>query len=171
MAVSKVVYKENGIEKVLIDLTSDTVAADKMVSGITAHDKTGALITGTLNASLPSSISKLVGGKFTLSSALSGTTTKTITHGLGATPDLTICWYTGSSGTRQIQFMVRYTNVASTQLARNNYRYTTNGTSIYSGTNTSYGISGVTSTTFTLTPYGTNSYFGAGTYKWLSMKF
>lgn len=33
--------------KTLIDLTSDTVSADKLASGITAHDKSGATITGT----------------------------------------------------------------------------------------------------------------------------
>ena len=32
---------------VLIDLTSDTVSADKLAYGITAHDKSGAPITGT----------------------------------------------------------------------------------------------------------------------------
>jgi len=31
----------------LIDLTSDTVTADKLLQGYTAHDRTGALITGT----------------------------------------------------------------------------------------------------------------------------
>lgn len=41
--VNKVVYGAN----VLIDLTEDTVAADKLLSGITAHDKSGAQITGT----------------------------------------------------------------------------------------------------------------------------
>ena len=34
---------------VLIDLTSDTVAADKLLSGYTAHDKTGSLITGSVS--------------------------------------------------------------------------------------------------------------------------
>ena len=33
--------------QVLIDLTSDTVTADKLAQGITAHDKSGATITGT----------------------------------------------------------------------------------------------------------------------------
>lgn len=33
--------------KVLIDLTTDTVTADKLAEGITAHDKSGAIITGT----------------------------------------------------------------------------------------------------------------------------
>ncbi len=32
----------------LLDLTADTVAADKLVSGYTAHDKSGAAVTGTL---------------------------------------------------------------------------------------------------------------------------
>ena len=43
MAINKIVYNNN----TLIDLTSDTVSADKLVSGITAHDKSGAKITGT----------------------------------------------------------------------------------------------------------------------------
>lgn len=41
---SKVVLSDG---TVLIDLTSDTVIADKLLSGYTAHDKSGALITGT----------------------------------------------------------------------------------------------------------------------------
>ena len=34
--------------KVLLDLTEDTVSPDKLISGATAHDKTGAKIVGTL---------------------------------------------------------------------------------------------------------------------------
>ena len=41
--INKVVYGGNP----LIDLTADTVSADKLASGITAHDKSGAVITGT----------------------------------------------------------------------------------------------------------------------------
>ena len=33
--------------KTLIDLTADTVTADKLAEGVTAHDKSGAVITGT----------------------------------------------------------------------------------------------------------------------------
>lgn len=43
MAISKVVFGE----ETLIDLTSDTVAADKLLTGFTAHGKDGELITGT----------------------------------------------------------------------------------------------------------------------------
>ena len=43
MAINKVIYGG----ETLIDLTSDTVSADKMLEGFTAHDKCGALITGT----------------------------------------------------------------------------------------------------------------------------
>lgn len=32
----------------IIDLTEDTVTAGALLSGVTAHDKTGAVITGTL---------------------------------------------------------------------------------------------------------------------------
>lgn len=40
---NKVVYDG----EVLIDLTADTVTPDKLAKGITAHDKSGAIITGT----------------------------------------------------------------------------------------------------------------------------
>lgn len=43
MAINKVVYGGD----VLIDLTADTVTPDKLKKGITAHDKSGAVITGT----------------------------------------------------------------------------------------------------------------------------
>ena len=41
--VNKVIYGGN----TLIDITADTVTADKLAHGITAHDKSGAPITGT----------------------------------------------------------------------------------------------------------------------------
>lgn len=46
MAINKVVLGD----QTLIDLTSDTVSADKLAKGVTAHDKTGVQITGTMEA-------------------------------------------------------------------------------------------------------------------------
>ncbi len=43
MAVNKVVYGD----EVKIDLTGDTVTAENLKKGITAHDKSGEIITGT----------------------------------------------------------------------------------------------------------------------------
>lgn len=43
MGKNKIIYGGT----VLIDLTADTVTADKLISGITAHDKSGEIITGT----------------------------------------------------------------------------------------------------------------------------
>lgn len=44
MGYNKVVYSG----KVLVDLTSDTVVPSALKKGYTAHDKSGAVITGTL---------------------------------------------------------------------------------------------------------------------------
>ena len=44
MGASKVVVA--GVTK--LDLTSDTVAADNLIYGYTAHDKAGEAVTGTL---------------------------------------------------------------------------------------------------------------------------
>lgn len=46
MATVNKVALANGT--VLIDLTSDTVKAESVLAGVTAHDKSGAKITGTL---------------------------------------------------------------------------------------------------------------------------
>lgn len=43
MGINKVQYGNT----VLIDLTSDTVTAEMLMQGYTAHDRSGALITGT----------------------------------------------------------------------------------------------------------------------------
>ena len=43
MAVNKIIYGG----KTLIDLTSDTITPNDLASGVIAHDKSGALITGT----------------------------------------------------------------------------------------------------------------------------
>ena len=43
MAMSKIIYGT----QTLLDLTGDTVTEDKLLSGITAHDKTGNKVTGT----------------------------------------------------------------------------------------------------------------------------
>lgn len=43
MANNKIIYGDT----VLIDLTGDTVSPDTLASGITAHDKSGEIITGT----------------------------------------------------------------------------------------------------------------------------
>lgn len=41
--INKIIYDS----RTLIDLTTDTVTADKLLTGATAHDKSGAIITGT----------------------------------------------------------------------------------------------------------------------------
>lgn len=43
MAINKIVYGGN----TLIDLTPDTVSVDNLLSGYTAHDRSGEIITGT----------------------------------------------------------------------------------------------------------------------------
>lgn len=45
MANSKVQLSDG---TVLLDLTGDTVAPDKLLDGVTAHDKSGALIVGNV---------------------------------------------------------------------------------------------------------------------------
>ena len=48
MANNPYVNKVQFGNQTLIDLTSDTVTADKLMQGYTAHDRTGAIITGLI---------------------------------------------------------------------------------------------------------------------------
>lgn len=48
MAINKVVINTNNGEETLIDLTGDTVTAGTLLKNATAHDKSGAVITGTM---------------------------------------------------------------------------------------------------------------------------
>lgn len=48
MAVNKVIYNTGNGAQTLIDLTKDTVTPEKLEQGITAHDRSGAIITGTM---------------------------------------------------------------------------------------------------------------------------
>lgn len=138
MAVNKVEYAGN----TLIDLTGDTVAADKLLSGVTAHGADGEAVTGSMsdNGAVSGTISTKAGsytipegyhngsGKVQISSTEqakiiaanirsgikllgvtgtlaegakiemgtftgnSATTSKSIAHSLGTTPNLLILW-------------------------------------------------------------------------------
>ena len=49
MAVNKVVINTANGEETLIDLTQDTVSAETLAEGVTAHDKSGEVIIGTMS--------------------------------------------------------------------------------------------------------------------------
>ncbi len=55
MAVNKVVYSG----QTLVDLTSDTVTADTLAEGVTAHNASGNKITGTMKANTPTPFTNL----------------------------------------------------------------------------------------------------------------
>lgn len=74
--INKVIYGG----ETLIDLTGDTVSVDKLLSGITAHDKSGAKITGTCTFDVDSQdataeVAEIMSGKtaYARGSKLTGT--------------------------------------------------------------------------------------------------
>lgn len=86
--ISKVVYGS----KVLIDLTSDTVTADKLLEGIIAHDKSGAKITGSCTfdadtGDATATVAEILSGKtaYVNGSKLTGT----MTNNGGVTGEIT----------------------------------------------------------------------------------
>lgn len=105
MAVSKVVYGGN----TLIDLTGDTVAADKLLSGYTAHDAAGNAITGTATAGGGGLPAEIVAGDTPVicnAGAYQGTGTRLEDTGLSITIPIAgtyrIKWMMAGGGTSHI---------------------------------------------------------------------
>lgn len=119
MAVNKVTYGG----ETLIDLTGDTVTADKLAQGITAHDASGAEIIGTLVASA----TKIKTGTFSISSNYLERS-YTVSHGLGKTPTFAFAIKTSYAGDYEIcsNLAGNYGNV--TWNAGGGSRFTTSST-------------------------------------------
>ena len=174
---NKIVFDGN----VLIDLSSDTVTAEKLLKDITAHDKSGALITGTLvPGSLPSEIEAIDSGTYTPASDI--TTSFRISHSLGVIPDLIVFWteeidWVSSTGAALLA-AIAFPNVANRSTAsmtnRNYVIYGRSSSSVSVTRTTSYGIvSRPTTTQFQLMGgvSSTAPIKGGKVYKWVAVKF
>lgn len=174
MAYNKIVYGN----KTLIDLTSDTVTASRLLKGITAHDKAGNAITGTMTSGgggLPSGISAFDFGQIKITSAFT-TTRNTFSHNLGVVPDLMIVWSPANIATTySMMRAIRGNQFGWRSSAYNNHMaYHGNSTTNVTWTNsnsTSYGISNMTASTFQLASSSSSLYWRAGTYNYIAIKF
>ena len=72
MAINKVVYGTT----VLVDLSNDTVTAETLALGETAHDKAGNVITGTMEAGggIPCTLTVTTSPNATVTATFEGTT-------------------------------------------------------------------------------------------------
>ncbi len=86
MAVNKVVYDD----KTLIDLTGDTVTAAKMLSGTTAHDKSGAVVTGTIPTKTSNDLTAEGPNVFVPAGYYASAASKAVAAGKATTPATTI---------------------------------------------------------------------------------
>lgn len=86
MSINKVIYGDS----TLIDLTSDSVTASALMSGVTAHDSSGALVTGTIAAKTSADIT-VAGPTVTVPTGYYATAAvATIASGTAKTPATTI---------------------------------------------------------------------------------
>lgn len=86
MGINKVNYGNT----TLIDISSDTVTAGKMLSGTTAHDNSGAAITGTIATKTSSDLTDNGYGKVTVPAGYyASEASKQIGHGTEGTPYIT----------------------------------------------------------------------------------
>ena len=150
MAVNKVIYGGN----VLIDLTGDTVTADKILSGYTAHNAAGVGITGSCtfdsntqdaNASsseiLSTKTAYVRGSKITGSMPNKGAVTGTISTKAGI--------YTIPQGYHDGSGTVAIASVEQAKIVPNNIR---DGVTILGVTGTMSGTEGEVSQSKTVTP-------------------
>lgn len=106
MSINKVIYDGN----TLIDLTDDTVNASVLLAGYTAHDRSGALITGTFDTSIfVLKAGDTMTGALTLAGAptsnLHAATKKYVDDAVGAITDENVK-QTGLAGTEQTAYRI-----------------------------------------------------------------
>jgi len=176
------VYADQGKEYTLETPAASVRAADSnfqasfIRKGISILGLTGTYDAGT-GGGLPPGIAGIAYGTHTLSSAVAGTSSFSVTHGLGETPDMFL-FYTPNNiaNTYTMLYAFRSTKFAwrgSSYL--NLCGYHGNSTTSLTCTNvtTSYGISALTETTATVKTFSTSGsyYWRAGTYNWVAIKF
>ena len=92
MAINKIVFDA----KVLIDLTEDTVTADTLVEGVTAHDKSGAKIVGTYTPQTSQDLINFIEGNLSGDYTIPDGTSKIATAAFEGYSDLTLVSFPSS---------------------------------------------------------------------------
>lgn len=112
MAVNKVIYGTT----VLVDLTEDTVTANKLMKGYTAHDKSGAKITGSaMNVQVHTGYASRKANSY-------GATSVTLTVAVTGTYKVSwVAWRSSSSGTMGTNLHVNSTSGTNQQTFTNTY--------------------------------------------------
>lgn len=161
---------------VWLDLTADTVTAAALKKGITAHDKSGKAITGTLDTSgsIPSGLAAIDFGTITISSAFT-TSRQTFKHYLGVVPDFLIVFANGNVATTNSMLMaLRSTLMGYRSSAYNlftlHHANSTTTVTLTNSNSSSYGVSNMTATQFQLASNSSSIYWRAGTYLYLAFK-
>lgn len=172
MATNKVIYGG----ETLIDLTNDSVDAEHLAKGYTAHDKAGAIITGMMQAGggLPSGIQAMKYGSHSLASASNATSTIfTINHGLGVVPDLFVLWAVSKINTKNSYLWVSRMPTSYNSTTYYNYAgYHGNSTSTVTVSNYAQTSVLVTDTNNVQIKSASSSYYWrASTYRWVAIKF
>lgn len=130
---------------------------------------------GSGGGSLPSGISAIATGEYTVSTDFA-TTKQTVTHNLGVVPDMVLFFATENIATTySMLFALRSTKMGYRSSAYNLFLgYHAGNSTNVSMTNSNgsnYGVSNLTETTFQIASHGSSYYWRSGTYKWIAIKF
>lgn len=166
--------------------TAVVVKASELVSGSETKTANGTydvtnlaelIVSVSGGGGLPDGFAKIATGTHTLSSAVAGGSTFTVTHNLGETPDIFIFFadtnvattYSMLAVMRSAMFGWRSTTYLNKAFYHGNSTTTVTGADV----TTSYGIKTLSATQAVITTYSSSSsyYWRARTYKWIAIKF
>ena len=176
MPINKVQYGG----QTLIDLTSLTVTASKILKGYRGIDKAGNFIDGTAEQTgggLPDGIEAIATGEYTLNKAVTGSSSFAINHNMGEVPDLFLFYAEGNIATRYSMIFVarssEFTYNGTSNLNLMFYHGNTTTTLTGANVSTNYGVKTLNASQAVITSYSTSTSYGwrAGKYRWVAVKF
>ena len=162
---------------------ADAIRTKRGTTGTYTLAQMPAAILGITGTELPSGISAIAYGKHTLASDSSYSTGFTVTHNLGAVPNMFLFYTSTNISKTQSMLFTIYSTInlvkapilgilSSSYPTLSVYHTTSTSALVASTTGAAYGINSVTATTVTVKAHSLATlYWRAGTYNWIAIKF
>lgn len=158
----------------ILDEDAENLIPENIKEGVTILGVEGELSGG----GLPTNIASFKAGTAMFATNFSSSSPKTINHNMGQIPDLIMFWHNGNIAQTQTMLWSLWSSQIEYRSGNDViYSYhSTSATSLTTGWTSTYGLvagvfSNITDSSFTIGTLQTSTYWRAGEYNWIAIKF